>query len=161
MIVNFIFQQENKVTFLFPFSGWAMCQFLPTGEFVFLDAWDLDEILKTKHDADYGYFVEVDLRCAARLHEKLNEYPPAPSKTHAPLLSPFQRDIIKKNIQLQHPDWSDDRVEEEIERHKPSEKLIASLEDKTNYVCHYRLLQKYVELGMEVLISFISSFFLK
>ena len=127
-----------------------MCQYLPTGEFMFLPTWNLEEILRTQHDADYGYFLEVDLRCPPSLHEKLNDYPPAPSKTHPSKLSPFQRQMIEENIRANHPEWDDKRIEEEISKSKSSEKLIASLEDKTNYVCHYRLLQKYVELGMEV-----------
>ena len=135
-----------------------MCQYLPTGEFIFLDVWDLKEILRTQPDADYGYFLEIDIRSPPVTHEKLNDYPPAPSKTHASLLSPFQQEIIKEKIRIQHPNWTDDQLEDEINKQKPSEKLIASLEDKKNYVCHYRLLQKYIELGMEVLISFICSF---
>ena len=128
-----------------------MCQYLPTGEFQFLPAWDLQEILRTRPDADYGYFLEVDLHYPEVLHEKLNDYPPAPSKTHPSLLSPFQREMIQQNIRAKYPDWNDEKIEEEVEKQKTSKKLIASLEDKKNYVCHYRLLQKYVELGMEVL----------
>ena len=65
--------------------------------------------------------------------------------------------MIRQNVRAKHPDWSDEKIEQEVEKEKTSVKLIASLEDKTNYICHYRLLQKYVELGMEVLVSFIRS----
>ena len=133
-----------------------MCQYLPTGEFKFLPAWDLQQILRTRADADQGYFVEVDLHCPAHIHDHLNDYPPAPSKTHPSSLSPFQKEMIQQNLRAAHPKWSDQRIEEEINKTKPNEKLIASLEDKKNYVCHYRLLQKYVELGMEVIFQFYS-----
>ena len=132
-----------------------MCQYLPTGEFKILPLWDLQQILQTRADADIGFFLKVDLHYPSSLHEKLNDYPPAPSKTHPSQLSSFQREMIRQNVRAKHPDWSDEKIEQEAEKEKTSKKLIASLEDKTNYICHYRLLQKYVELGMEVLVSFI------
>ena len=128
-----------------------MCQYLPTGEFQIIALWDLQQILTTAADADYGFFIKVDLHYPTSVHEKLNDYPPAPSKTHPSNLSPFQREMIRQNVRASHPDWSEEKIEEEVVKEKTSEKLIASLEDKKNYVCHYRLLQKYVELGMEVI----------
>ena len=131
-------------------QGWAMCQYLPTGEFKFLPTWQLDEILQTAADADYGFFLEVDLSYPEAVHDKLSDFPPAPSKTHPSRLSPFQREMIGQNIRASHPEWTEEKIQEEIAKTKSNEKLIASLEDKKKYVCHYRLLQKYVELGMEV-----------
>ena len=138
-----------KYTYVF-FQGWAMCQYLPTGEFKFLPTWQLQEILQTRPDADYGFFLEVDLRCPAHLHDKLDNFPPAPTNTHPSKLSPFQKDMLRQNLRGLHPNWTEERLDEEIGKESTSEKLIASLEDKKNCVCHYRLLQKYVELGMEV-----------
>ena len=135
-----------------------MCQYLPTNEFEFLPTWQLQEILRTQADADYGFFIEVDLHYPAHLHDKLNDFPPAPSNTHPSKPSPFQREMIAENLRTSHPNWKEERINEEIGKAKTNEKLIASLEDKKNYVCHYRLLQKYVELGMEV--SFIYSKYL-
>ena len=127
-----------------------MCQYLPTGEFKFLSTWQLQEILRTRADADYGFFLEVDLHCPAHLHDKLNDFPPAPSNTRPSKLSPFQKDMLRQNLNGLHPNWTEEKLDEEIDKVKANKKLIASLEDKKNYVCHYRLLQKYVELGMEV-----------
>ena len=127
-----------------------MCQYLPTDEFKFLSTWEMEEILRTRADADYGFFLEVDLHCPRHLHDKLNDFPPAPSKSRPSQLSAFQREMIAQNLRTCHPEWTDEKIEEKINETKPNEKLIASLEDKKNYVCHYRLLQKYVELGMEV-----------
>ena len=135
-----------------------MCRYLPTDEFEFLPTWQLQEILRTRADADYGFFIEVDLHYPAHLHDKLNDFPPAPSNTHPSKPSPFQREMIAENLRTSHPNWKEERINEEIGKAKTNEKLIASLEDKKNYVCHYRLLQKYVELGMEV--SFIYSKYL-
>lgn len=131
-----------------------MCQYLPTDEFKFLPAWDLQQILQTRADADQGYFIEVDLHYPAHIHDHLNDYPPAPSKTHPSSLSPFQKEMIRQNLRAAQPKWTDQRIEEEIEKENSTEKLIASLEDKKNYVCHYRLLQKYRDLGMEVRFHF-------
>ena len=58
--------------------------------------------------------------------------------------------MLEENLQRCHPNWNEQRLNEEIDNAKANEKLIASLEDKKKYVCHYQLLQKYVELGMEV-----------
>ena len=127
-----------------------MSQYLPTAEFEFLPTWQLQEILRTRADADYGFFIEVDLHYPAHLHDKLNDFPPARSKMQPSQLSPFQREMIAQNLRTSHPNWNEERINEEIAKEKTSEKLIASLEEKKNYVCHYRLLQKYVELGMEV-----------
>ena len=127
-----------------------MCQYLPTAEFEFLPTWQLQEILRTRADADYGFFLEVDLHCPAHLHDKLNDFPPAPSNTRPSKLSPFQKDMLRQNLNGLHPNWTEEKLDEEIDKVKANKKLIASLEDKKNYVCHYRLLQKYVELGMEV-----------
>ena len=135
-----------------------MSQYLPTAEFEFLPTWQLQEILRTRADADYGFFIEVDLHYPAHLHDKLNDFPPAPSKTRPSMLSPFQREMIAQNLRTSHQNWEEEKINEKINKVKANEKLIASLEDKKNYVCHYRLLQKYVELGMEV--SFIYSKYL-
>ena len=135
-----------------------MCQYLPTAEFEFLSTWQLQEILRTRADADYGFFIEVDLHYPAHLHDKLNDFPPAPSKTRPSHLSPFQREMIAQNLRTSHQNWEEEKINEKINKVKANEKLIASLVDKKNYVCHYRLLQKYVELGMEV--SFIYSKYL-
>ena len=148
---HFLCLRFLQVTDSFNLSqGWAMCQYLPVGEFEFLPTWQLDEILQTPADADYGYFLEVDLAYPHEIHDLLNDFPPAPVKTRPSQLSPFQREMIAQNIRASHPEWTNEKIEEEINKTKSNEKLIASLEDKKKYICHYRLLQKYVELGMQV-----------
>ena len=165
-----------------------MCQYLPTGEFKFLSTWDLAEILRTGAEADYGFFLEVDLGYSPSIHEKLSDYPPAPVKKSIDKLSPFQQEILRDRVrtslspspqkieerlkQIAPPDATsseneslrtilrvsmsptDEEIETKLteELSKPSgEKLIADLTPKNNYICHYRLLQKYVELGLEVI----------
>ena len=129
-----------------------MVQYLPTGEFRFVPKteWNLDEILTTPADAEYGYFIECDLSYPDLLHDKFNDYPPAPVKKRPDNLSPFQTNMIRERVQAMKPDLDKEKIEEEIEKTKTSEKLIADLLPKKIYICHYRMLQKYKELGMNI-----------
>ncbi len=84
-----------------------MCQYLPTGEFkiIPLREVDIDEIKETPGDADYGYFLEVDLSYPEELHDYFDQFPPGPEKK-APspsLLSPFQREMLAEEIPTQFP----------------------------------------------------------
>ena len=139
-----------------------MCQYLPTGEFriVPLPEVDIDEILATSATAKYGYFLEVDLSYPEfdpdnperSLHDYLDEFPPGPENKIPCNLSPFQRELIAEDILKQHPELSPEALEAAIDNSlkKKGKKLIASLEKKTKHICHYRLLQKYLELGMRL-----------
>ncbi len=80
--------------------------------------------------------MEVDLEYPAELHEENNSYPLAPEKKkiNKDLFSPHQNKLIKE-LDLDPPD---------------SEKLVLTLEDKSNYVVHYRNLQFYLKQGMKL-----------
>ena len=65
-------------------------------------------------------------------------------------LSMFYREVCVFTSESNIEDKTD-----KIEKSEKNTKLIVSLEDKKNYVCHYRLLQKYVELGTEVIFQLI------
>ena len=127
-----------------------MCQYLPSGEFqiIPLQEVDISEILATPVDADYGYFLEVDLSYPESLHDYFDEFPPGPEKKAPSNLSPFQREMLAEDIRTQQPKLSPEAVEKKVNAKKTSPKLIASLETKKKHICHYRLLQKYLELGM-------------
>ncbi|KAL9953136.1 hypothetical protein ACROYT_G040499 [Oculina patagonica] len=94
------------------------------------------EIMSKKEFAKTGWILEVDLEYPAELHEEHNSYPLAPEKKkiNKDLFSPYQKELIK-NLDLGPPD---------------SEKLVLTLEDKTNYVVHYRNLQFYLKQGMKL-----------
>ena len=51
--------------------GWAMSQYLPSGNLKFEDAITLDEILETTDENQTGYIIEVDLRFPKETHDKL------------------------------------------------------------------------------------------
>ena len=113
--------------------GNSLSQPLPVDEFERVDT-PITDILKTKDDAYHGYMLEVDFEYPKELHNEHNDLPLAPEKQiiSYDMLSPYQKEIVG------------DRTKNTIK------KLIASLGDKKNYIVHYRVLKKYVELGLKV-----------
>ena len=115
--------------------GYAMSQRLPIGEFSWADPKDFtaEKVLSLGDEEDYGYLFEVDLRYPSELHDLHNDYPLCPEKM-ACQPSPFMEDM-KTQFKL-----------------KPArvEKLVPNLNDKKNYVLHYRNLRQALELGMEL-----------
>ena len=77
--------------------GWAMSQYLPTGDFKKMRSFakfgcDNDEllidevkedILNTPDDCAYGYFIECDLENPAEIKEKTENFPLCPYQTKA------------------------------------------------------------------------------
>ncbi|KAL9954396.1 hypothetical protein ACROYT_G041929 [Oculina patagonica] len=117
--------------------GWAMSKPLPKSGFRWKKVMPTEkEIMRKKEFAKTGWILEVDLEYPAELHEEHNSYPLAPEKKkiNKDLFSPYQNKLIK-DLDLDPPD---------------SEKLVLTLEDKTNYVVHYRNLQFYLKQGMKL-----------
>ena len=129
--------------------GWAMTQRLPTGEFKWVKV-NLRDVLDTADDADYGYFLEVDLNYPQHLHDNHNDYPLAAEKMKPVALSPYQQEMLSQQYNAAHPKWTKERIEEAVESFVGTTKLIPNLQPKTKYILHYRLLKQYVDLGMEV-----------
>lgn len=121
--------------------GWAMSQPLPTGLMRWLEDDEMQrfELQKVSKDGEKGYMLEVDLKYPQELHESHNSYPLAPShkQTQEDELSPFSRGMFS------------DLFGQQRTRPKTT-KLIPTLENKANYIVHYRNLQLYLELGMEI-----------
>ena len=125
--------------------GWAMVQHLPIdgGKWVddltqFVDGdgkFIIDSVLGLPDDADYCYFLEVDLHIPHELHDKFNDYPLAVrSETPNPEdYSPLQREMKK-----------------DLSSGKPTMKLLGTLTDKTKYLVHSRMLKFYIEQGIVV-----------
>ena len=77
----------------------------------------------------------VDLEYPAELHEEHNSYPLAPEKKkiEKEWISEYQRKLADElNVDLNE------------------ENLVLTLQDKKNYVVHYRNLQLYLKLGMRL-----------
>ena len=117
--------------------GWAMSKPLPKRDFKWKRVMPTEEdIIKKKENAKNGWILEVDLEYPAELHEQHNSYPLAPEKkvVKKECVSDYQKRLMK-DLELKPPD---------------SKKLLLTLEDKSNYVVHYRNLQFYLKQGMKL-----------
>ena len=121
--------------------GWAMSQYLPTGEYRWMTD---DEVAAFKLDAwaendAKGCLLEVDLEIPDELHDLLVDYPPAPEKKPITyeMLSEKQRELLGTYM-------------ENVESWQSVPKLVPSVESKHKYVVHYRALQLYVKLGVKL-----------
>ena len=117
--------------------GWAMSKPLPKRDFKWKRVMPTEEeIMKKKENAKNGWILEVDLEYPAELHEQHNSYPLAPEKkiVKKEFMSDYQKRLMK-DLDLKPPD---------------SEKLLLTLEDKSNDVVHYRNLQFYLKQGIKL-----------
>ena len=118
--------------------GWAMSQYLPTGNFKWLSQKQIEKtnLGKYTENSKKGLILEVDLEYPQELHDLHNDYPLGPEKVKVAkdLLSDYCKKIADKfNISsgLVH-------------------KLIRTLNDKEKYILHYRNLQSYLSLGLKL-----------
>ena len=118
--------------------GWAMSQYLPTGNFKWMTDKEISKIDLGKYKADgkKGLILEVDLEYSQELHDIHNDYPVAPEKVKVSnnMLSAYCKKIVEKyNISI-----------------GLVSKLIPTLRDKKEYVLHCRNLQLYLDLGLKI-----------
>ena len=118
--------------------GWAMSQYLPTGNFKWLSQKQIEKsnLGKYTENSKKGLILEVDLEYPQELHDLHNDYPLGPEKVKVAkdMLSDYCKKIADKfNISsgLVH-------------------KLIPTLNDKEKYILHYRNLQSYLSLGLKL-----------
>ena len=117
--------------------GWAMSLPLPIRGFKWKRVMATEEeILKKKENAKNGWILEVDLEYPAELHEEHNSYPLAPEikVVEKEWMSDYQKRLVE-DLDLKTPDCK---------------KLLLTLQDKKNYVVHYRNLQFYLKQGMKL-----------
>ena len=120
------------------FYGWAMSQYLPTGNFKWMTDKEINKIDLGKYKANgkKGLILEVDLEYPQDLHDTHNDYPVAPGKVKVSnnMLSAYCKKIAEKyNISI-----------------GLVSKLIPALRDKKEYVLHYRNLQLYLDLSLKI-----------
>ena len=118
--------------------GWAMIQYLPTGNFKWMTDKEISKIDLGKYKADgkKGLIPEVDLEYPQERHDIHNDYPVAPEKVKVSnnMLSAYCKKIAEKyNISI-----------------GLVSKLIPTLRDKKEYVLHYCNLQLYLDLGLKI-----------
>ena len=118
--------------------GWAMSQYLPTGNFKWMTDKKIRKIDLGKYKADgkKGLILEVDLEYPQELHDIHSDYPVAPEKVKVSnnMPSAYCKKIAEKyNISV-----------------GLVSKLIPTLRDKKEYVLHYHNLQLYLDLGLKI-----------
>ena len=127
--------------------GWAMNQYLPTGDFKKIkfgcdEDYECDEllideikeeILNTPDDNEYGYFIECDLEYPAEIKEKTENFPLCPYQTNADpdLFSGYMNSVKQSN-------------------YKPTENFLCDLTNIQKYMIHYRMFKFYIIMGMKV-----------
>lgn len=101
--------------------GFAMLQYLPTNNFVFLNDQEIDkfDVKSVSCDSPRGYILEVDLEYPRELHDDHSDLPFAPENYVPPS--------------------------------KTSRKLIANLHNKYKYVIHYEHLKECLNNGLKLL----------
>ena len=118
--------------------GWAMSQYLPTGNFKRITDKEISKIDLGKYKADgkKGLILEIDLEYPQELYDIHNDYPVAPEKVKASnnMISAYCKKIAEKyNISI-----------------GLVSKLIPTLRDKEEYVLHYHNLHLYLDLGLKI-----------
>ena len=143
---RFVESNENKQILYIDANnlyGWAMSQFLPTGDFKKMkfgcehDSVLLNEIkediLSTPDDNEYGYFIECDLEYPAEIKEKTKNFPFCPYQTKADpdLFSAYMNSVNQP-------------------KYKPTPKLMCDVTNKSKYMIHYRVFKFYLNQRMKV-----------
>ena len=136
-------------------DGYAMMQYLPVSDFDSqsnIEKITMQWIHAIETNSKIGYIFEVDLHAPSDIHEKCSNYPLAPEQkpTLGYMLSPYQRNILRTQFLAADDSLSEEELEEKINTYISTEKLILDLQPKTKYIVHYRTLQLYLKLGMEI-----------
>ena len=140
--------------------GWAMSQILPTGNFKWVTEiegntpqitheeegntednksmrdWEQD-IMNIDDDSSTGYMLEVDVEYPENLHLDImhDNFPLAPQamQIEKDMLSTYQEELG-----------------DQLNVSYGSKKLCLTLQDKKNYVCHYKNLKFYLKHGLKL-----------
>ena len=118
--------------------GWSMIQHLPVGNYKFeeVDRFDSGFISYLSDESKVGYILDVDLEYPDELHKLHNDYPLAPENITVTedMISPHSKKILGIIGS----------------KHMKGNKLIPNLNNKKNYVVHYRNLKLYLSLGLKL-----------
>ena len=110
-----------------------MSESLPYDEIKFDTNVNLEDILSTPDDSDFGYFIEVDLKYPDNFKEKTKNF----------LFAPVNKKINPDN-------FSDYMKKIKPDTYTQTRELICDWSDKKNYLIHYRMLKFLVRHGMIV-----------
>ena len=115
-----------------------MSQYLPTGGFTWVEDLSIfteDYIKNLKDDSPIGYIMEVDLEYPDHLHDLHDQY-----------------SLCPQHLDIQEHQLSDHqkKLAAELNCKIGGKKLCLTLENKKNYITHYRLLRQCLRLGMKL-----------
>ena len=113
-----------------------MSEYLSYERFKWLKNIDEFNVMSINEKSPIGHFLEVDLEYSDRLHELHNDYPLGPEKL-----------AVSSDMLSKHGKKIADKYEIKVVDVK---KLTPNLGNKSNYVVHYRNLQLYLSLGMQL-----------
>ena len=113
-----------------------MSEYLPYEKFKWLKNIDEFNVTSFNEKSPIGHFLEVDLEYSDRLHKLHNDYPLGPEKL-----------AVSSDMLSKHGKKIADKYEIKVVDVK---KLTPNLGNKSNYVVHYRNLQLYLSLGMQL-----------
>ena len=113
-----------------------MSEYLSYERFKWLKNIDEFNVMSINEKSPIGHFLEVDLEYSDRLHELHNDYPLGPEKL-----------AVSSDMLSKHGKKIADKYEIRVADVK---KLTPNLGNKSNYVVHYRNLQLYLSLGMQL-----------
>ena len=113
-----------------------MSEYLPYEKFKWLKNIDEFNVTSFNEKSPIGHFLEVDLEYSDRLHKLHNDYPLGPEKL-----------AVSSDMLSKHGKKIADKYEIRVADVK---KLTPNLGNKSNYVVHYRNLQLYLSLGMQL-----------
>ena len=117
--------------------GWAMMQKIPHSKFEWSNReFSETDILNMTDEQNQGFIFEVDLEYPEHLHNLHNDLPLAVEQM---LVTDDKLSSYCTNTK-NDLDISSDKVQ----------KLVPNLNDKKKYICHYRNLRLYLELGLKL-----------
>ncbi|KAK3108254.1 hypothetical protein FSP39_004249 [Pinctada imbricata] len=120
--------------------GGVMRMPLPVGMFRWLSKEELSNfsLNSVRADSDIGYTLEVDLDYPDELHDNHNCFP----------LAPHHKEVLKEELSPYNADLLT-KINGEKKNSPRIQNLIPTLENKKNYVVHYRTLQLYLALSLK------------
>ena len=113
--------------------GGIMMKKLPKDRYQWTEFADIDSLIETYKNKDsVGYVVEVDLNYPPSIHNDHSDFPLAPEKLFISddWLSPYSKQLAQNRASVP--------------------KLVETLFDKKNYICHIENLLFYLEQGLKV-----------
>ena len=119
--------------------GWALSSYLLYGRFKWLKNVDNFDVNSVSEKSPIGYILEDDLEYPDKLHVLHNDYPLAP--IFCEKLAYFYG-MLSDYCKKKNADEYGIKVSDVM-------KLIPNLDNKTNYVLHYKNLQLYLSLEMK------------